>query len=528
VEVVVPLQEDRILLDRYRVGAVAPAQDGRIWAHAVDRATDTALTLETVGRAARLRPGGSERRTNGVAAPPHPAVASSTDLGEVAGVQVTAWEGVITPWPKGARLGPADITRALIWLAPGVVAAADALGGELDARDLVLDPSGVPRIAPSGVVREESLARPPHHRPPTPSSAADDALYGLGIVLFEAATGHRPTTARTASQLSRAQLVPLRAASLRTDLPGSVAGALDALVSPDPAARRALLAVLPEASPPPLTFLTAPEAPSASAQDAAHAVARTSATVPERALAGWLVVAHAATATQAARRRLAALGELSPDAVEASAAAAEEIPVRDRLRSEADAKRAATALAHAGVPLDVRLVPDAPTGRYVAAAGLGGAGMLGALAVLAMLPFGLGFALAAALPAAALLSAGALLATRARHDGALLARLQAAARRQDEAPPLTGAAAEIQSARRAALNADLPEPALHDLLDAADGLDEALGHADAQGAETLVSAAQALTQAATSQAAEHDTAVKRKEAEGRAHAAASALRATRR
>lgn len=141
---------------------------------------------------------------------------------------------------EGARLSPAEAVAIAGWLAPTLLAANGLGGGELGEEDLVVDQSGIVRLAPSGVPRAESVARVPHHRAPesgpssAPSTAAD--LYGLGVTLYHAVTGTWP---------SREGLGPPTASSfgVAADADDLLAG----LLSRDADARRLAVAGLPEA-----------------------------------------------------------------------------------------------------------------------------------------------------------------------------------------------------------------------------------------------------------------------------------------
>ncbi len=529
-----PLRPDRTLLERYRVLSTAAPEDGMIRARALDTSTDERIELLVPDRTARLRPGARARFHLAGERVDHDGVLDRIDLGEVDGVPVAARPAGLRAWPDGRWLAPEAAAETLAWLAPAVAAATPALGGELDGRDLVLDRGGIPRVSPSGIVRAESLAALPHHRPPEAWDGAapsvEAALYGLGVVLYEALTGQRPTTATTRAQLERAQRKPRPVRALRPDLPETVAAQVDALVSPDPATRRALLATLPCPAPPRLpASARAPASAPTPRESPPVAIPRRPApdAAEDRRLHGWLVIADLSGTTRAARRRLAALAGLPHAGLEAAAKSGA-VPVVEGRRNEREARDAMAALAPAGVPLTVALAPDAPVGRYVAALGLGGAGGLGVLGALAMSPLGLGFLLAAALPATALLLGGTVLALRAARDGRRLASLRAAARSIDAAPPPDAARQALSEARRAALQPHVPDAIRADLLAATDDLDDALDASpDAAAIDAVTEAARRLAAAAAvppTDEASDGLRERLEEAERRAHAAAQTLR----
>lgn len=160
------------------------------------------------------------------------------DHGDVDGFRVVSRTGALSDWPRlGAR---DDQLRAwLTALVPLVLAAGDRVSGALTPRDLRLD-GEAPRLAPVGAADSEDR---PFVAPEVPSGGAPDgaaALYGLGVALYRAATGHLPFPAGASA--ADASMIPVTA--WRPDLSAGVAAALARLVDVDPSRRATALAVL--------------------------------------------------------------------------------------------------------------------------------------------------------------------------------------------------------------------------------------------------------------------------------------------
>ncbi|MEC7949191.1 MAG: hypothetical protein VX265_16600 [Myxococcota bacterium] len=521
------LRPGETLFERFEVHTVAPAHHGLIQARARDRTSGRWLQLVAPDRTARLRPAARQRFAAATAAPTAPAILPRTDVGDLDGVPLAMREDGVRPFPSGARMSARDAWHALRWLAPAVQVAAGALGGELDTRDLALDSQGRLLLAPSGIVRAESLSTLPHHRPPEawegPSPTAAAALYGLGVWLFQVVAGETPVAASGRGELQDGQARPRGLRTLVPEIPEELADAIDALVSPIPSRRLAALADLPAADPA-RPSLSMPAVADLSRPAHAAPAAPHPSEAADRALLGWLVVADTSTTTQAARRRLAALAGMDPRVLEDAHAQGEPVPLLEGLRNEASARAALAPLEAAGVPLRPQLAPDSPTGRRVAAAGLGGAGLLGLLLGLALLPLGLPYALMAILPATALVVGALFLAVSAQRDVALLSRLSSAARRRDAANGLGPAQARLAAARRAVLAPHVPDAVRVDLDEALDQLQDALENSPESAGAEVEAAALRVEQAVVSGADSTDLRARLDDAERRACAAAAALR----
>lgn len=282
------------------------------------------------------------------------------------GASVAVRPAISTPWTEGIRLSADDARRIAGWVGGALLADTQGLGGELGQEDLVFDGDGIPRLSPSGLVRVASVARLPHHRPPTvhqgPGGDRDAALYGLGALLFHAVTGVWPTEARSPDGLRTAQATPRRARALLPDLPADVDALLAALLDPDPARRAPAIAAVIQASPPVVRPTVAtPEVAVPAASQGAPAALRVSRQAPQTsaarvdtALAPWVVVFDRTRATAASLRRLEALlPELPHFALRDGPSAAGGVVVASA-KTEAEAQDLARTLGRSGAPLDVR------------------------------------------------------------------------------------------------------------------------------------------------------------------------------
>lgn len=248
-------------------------------------------------------------------------------------------------------------------LVPAVLAAGGATGGALTPRDVGVDATGAPVLAPRG--RPVSRLAPQDVRAVAPEAfgggAADGAagLYGLGVMLYRLATGRDPAPGAA----------PPSASSLRREIPGELDRALAALLSPEPARRADALPLLravaaPSADvrpwfvrgPKPATAVTGEVAVTrmAPSQEAARADARVAASHIDRARVAVVVPARLTARLDPAQRSAAAgWAELPEAAVERLAAANLPI-VLANARTQAEARVHAERISgESGLTLDV-------------------------------------------------------------------------------------------------------------------------------------------------------------------------------
>ncbi len=224
-------------------GALPPIGDLARWA--VRDGDEVAEAVSPVAHAL-LRHGAREAFLQ--ATPPvHPAALATLASADVDGVPMRVRVTTIGDLTE-TRLTPAEARALAGWVAPAILAGAGVCGGELCPTDLRIDAHGVPRLAPSGVVHPESLARIPFHRAPEcrGDAAADAAadLFGLGVTLYRAVTGAEPFPARTPSTLRAVSPLLASAHGATTEADTLLAALLDL----DPAVRLSAVTELPAAS----------------------------------------------------------------------------------------------------------------------------------------------------------------------------------------------------------------------------------------------------------------------------------------
>ncbi|MEN9786209.1 MAG: hypothetical protein RLZZ299_1473 [Pseudomonadota bacterium] len=311
----------------------------------------------------------------------HPAALPVLARDQLEGVPVR-----VQPPTRGILDGlpPARVPGIAVWLGGAVLAGRGACRGALQPHDLVVDGSGVPRLAPLGIIPPASLAGVDPHAAPEGAADAIGDLYGLGVALFRAATGHPPWRARTPETLATS-----RAAGLPSTGDADADAVLTELVLTDPGHRAAsgvVRANTHAVSPP------APLAPSPAPAERAALPAPTAPALPVPAGSGgfprYVVLATPARLGHGALWRLAAQSGSDPDAIRTAAARNDAWAV-DGFSVEMDARALARRLGAAGIPSDVHATQPPRVIQHAAIAVV--AGVIGVLAGQALL----GMALAA-------------------------------------------------------------------------------------------------------------------------------------
>ena len=402
-----------------------------------------------------------------------PARLGALAFGDLDGRPAAIRPRIAASWSEHRRLD-APAARALAsWILPALTVAPPE-DGALTPFDLVLDPTGRPWLAPSGIVSKPSLRHPPTHEAPTAEGGPSaQARYGLGLILFQSLTGELPfASTPDPARLRERKQTPARVQHRAPDTPDELSRVVDLLVHPQ-AGQRAQAALPPTLEPPILPLDTSPPRPPAVRQ---APPARPSATGVRRdtPLAPFVVLLDNHRSTDTARRRLAALLDLPSDALMLPAGAPSHIPVA-AASSEAEARQRMTELAAAGAPLAV-FATDTPGSVRAALA----AGALG-LFLSPVLGFALG--IVGGVLGAGLALGSLVVGWLQLHRGAAQRRVLQRTGLYVERGPLPAAtltdgaqqliiARGAQAARKAVLLQDLPETVRTDLLDSIDDLEE--------------------------------------------------------
>ena len=460
---------DRVL-GRFEVRESLPARGELVRWSAVDTASGASVELHQPAPAVWVRPAAEQTfidaradvRTDG-------ALQAPLAWGEHDGRPLAAYPAS-TSW-TGSGMADEEVAALAAWLVPAVVAAGPVLGGRLSPADLAVESDGGVYLRPSGVARKHSLAVPDRYRAPGEGTPTQDALYGLGVILFSVATGSQPFSARTVQELTRQQQAPRPPSSIIPSLSAPLDALILGLLSPHPDQRTAALQGLP--APRPVTIQAPPPAVVAPQpqQERRAAITPPAKTGARRDIphADWQVAVQPADLPLSIRRRLAALADIPAGAMEQAAEEGVLLPIGGA-ETQAAAQALQSRLAITGADLTVRPLHPDKTAPTLAIIGL----MLPAVLAVAGLTLAIVIGVPLFVPA---LAAGATVALctigmfislgvlmRRRKSGPLR-RGHLLVEASYAAGPLH---ALLQQTRRALLSSDLSTPARVDLLAAAD------------------------------------------------------------
>ncbi len=467
---------DRVL-GRFEVGEPLPARGELVRWSAVDTASGASVELHQPAPAVWVRPAAEQTFIDARARlSTDGALQAPLAWGEHDGRPLAAYPAS-TSW-SGHLMAGEQVTALAAWLVPAVVAASPVLGGRLSPADLAVGAAGGVYLRPSGIARRHSLAVPDHYQAPGEGTPTQDALYGLGVILFTAATGSQPFSARTVQELTRQQQTPRPPSSIVPDLPAPLDALVLGLLSPHPAHRTAALQGLPaprpvtiQAPPPPVMApLPSPERP-ASVTPPAKTGARRD--IPR---ADWQVVVQPADLPIMIRRRLAALADIPYGAMELAAEEGVLLPVGGA-ETQAAAQALQSRLAVTGADLTVRPLHSSSTTPTLAIIGLILPAMLAVSGLVLAAVTGVPL-LVPAIAAGAIITlcfVGIFIAlgslVRRRKSGPLRRGHLLVQASYPAAGPLH---ALLQQTRRALLSSELSTPARVDLLAAADDIEALL------------------------------------------------------
>ncbi|MDG1481548.1 MAG: hypothetical protein P8R54_18270 [Myxococcota bacterium] len=467
---------DRVLR-RFEVGEPLPARGELVRWSAVDTVSGASVELHQPTPAVWVRPAAEQTfidarvglRTDG-------ALQAPLAWGEHDGRPLAAYPAAAS-WPEH-RMDGEQVAALAAWLVPAVVAAGPILGGRLSPADLAVEADGGVYLRPSGVARKHSLAVPDPYRAPGEGTPTQDALYGLGVLLFSVATGSQPFSARTVQELTRQQQTPRPPSSTVPDLPASLDALVLGLLSPNPAHRTAALQGLP--APHPVTI----QAPPPTVQAPQPTSARSASVTPPAKTgarrdiprADWQVVVQPRDLPLSIRRRLAALADIPDGAMEQAAEEGVLLPVGGAETQDA-AQALQSRLAITGADLTVRPLHSSSTTPTLAIIGLILPAMLAVIGLVLAAVAGVPLLIPAIAAGAiiALCFVGMFIAlgslVRRRKSGPLRRGHLLVQASYPAAGPLH---ALLQQTRRALLSSELSTPARVDLLAAADEIEAIL------------------------------------------------------
>jgi hypothetical protein len=337
-------REGTIIAGRWLVGRELPGGPEIARYEASDRETGAQAEITELKSHVRLRPGAdaafARAASLGGSGAPFSSVSSSASSAAIRRRQVLPTnEGTVAVGDPtlgslaGATLTPTQALDLAAWLGPAVLEAAPFLRGWLRPEDIVLEPTGIARLAPNGLAWSESLLELPHGMAPEVLAGGpavpESGLYGLGFFLYRAVTASWPYTAvpRNLQDLLR-QTASVPASALKPEIPAALDTLLAGLLDRFPARRReALLRLAIPADPP--TFSEEILAPAAPPERTALSQTASLSTLPRRVVppGDFHVLAELHRGPKVARLVASALSGFALDEIERAASRSQPVLV---------------------------------------------------------------------------------------------------------------------------------------------------------------------------------------------------------
>ncbi len=493
------LAAGRVVLGRWQLLRELPGT-ADLWRwEARDTATGASVEVVAPTLMAALRPGAREQfLAAGRALPEGPAVVHRLAEGVEGSLPVAVLPPGRGPWPHDARLEDDEIAPLAAFLGAALLRG-EPLPDGLRREDLSVDESGLPRLTPLGLVHGGAVHDPPRHRPPElrggGAALPESALYGLGVLLFRAATGQDAVPGDRAAAWEAG--LPRRARDLNPELSEATEDLLAGLLSADPGSRRAALEglvgtpVALRAAPRP-ALPDGPRLAPRAASPIPTALTPPAAARPDLGIGRWSLAVRPASMSAPALRRAAALGQTWPSALTRAGGAGSWVPLADA-RSREEADQLARSWAALGVPVRL-LAGEPPWAKTAGALGLIALGGILLLLGLLFLPLAL-LGVLALIGGAAL---GAMALELRRAQASALQGRSSLAQAMAAPDPAKEAERALASTRRELLLAALPDPERQDLLAELDEAEDGLA-ATQSPAKTAIEAVKRRVQAAQGQ-----------------------------
>ena len=249
----------QVLQDRYRLTRHMSRTGAADVYQAIDLTLDRRVALKVLRVEAARAPGVADhfaREATAATHLVHPNVLTVLDVGRQGDVPFLVMEWM--EWPNLARIldleGPLPPWRvaevgAQVALGLAYAHAQGVVHGGLKPTDVFVATNGEVKVGDFGIARATEripnldVMRVATYLPPERARGlrADQRsdLYGLGVVLYEAATGRPPFTAETPAEVASLHLerMPLRPSALNPATAGGLETVLARLLAKDPAAR---------------------------------------------------------------------------------------------------------------------------------------------------------------------------------------------------------------------------------------------------------------------------------------------------
>ena len=241
------LINNRFLAQQYR-------QEGELLVYqGVDKATNAPIEIIRPSKRAQMRHGGTEffletQRNAGC----NPSEQKPIWVGQDDSGPIAVYEESLTPY-QNIDLTPEGVMHILGWIVPSLLINAQSYTEGLRPADLWIDKDGQLWLRPSGIKPRDSISELDPYK--TNGSPLEQAIYGLGLILYESLTEKIRFSKQSA--LEHFQSSPPSLRSQRPELPNTLVDILDSMIDPIAQSRTAVASQISSRSAPPT--LSTPE-----------------------------------------------------------------------------------------------------------------------------------------------------------------------------------------------------------------------------------------------------------------------------